>query len=109
MTNMPPCYRHFFAFYYPNGVDRLNRRATVEVIAFTCLIARENWVELINNNARKAGKPNLSIKAKSTEVRRMLSMVKGDKFIFNPVTTESNFYLNELSNTNYFLTDVYRE
>lgn len=80
-----------------------------EVISFTCLLTRENWVELMNKKARLAGKSCLATKAKSSEVRKLLCFSKGDRFKFKPVTPLSSVFLPELSDKTYFLTDVNRE
>ncbi|MFX2258416.1 hypothetical protein V6380_16875 [Acinetobacter variabilis] len=108
MTTMPSCNRHFFALYYPDGFDHANKYAIPDVITFTCLITRENWVELMNKNSSRLGKPPLATKAKSSEVRKLLYFSKGDSFSFKPVTPESCAFLPELSDKTYYLTDVNR-
>ncbi len=108
MTAMPSYNRHYYAFYYSDGVDHANKSVIPVVIAFTCSITRGNWVELMNKSFSRAGMSSLAIQAKSSEVRKLLYLCKGDSFTFKPVTPESFAFLPELSDKTYYLTDVNR-
>lgn len=100
--------RHYYALFYPDGIESSKKRARPNVIGFKCLITRENWVELINKQAAIQGKKNYAIKASSSEVRKLLYLYKGDSLIFEPIGPDSIFFIPALSNKTYFLTDVNR-
>ena len=105
---MPSYNRHYYAFYYSDGVDHAKKSVIPDVIAFTCPITRVNWVELMNKDFSRAGKSSPAIQAKSSEVRKLLYICKGDSFVFKPVTPDSFAFLPELSDKTYYLIDVNR-
>lgn len=100
--------RHFFAYYTPNGEDLKRKHRITAVIAFTCVLARENWIEFFNRDAVNSGHGILAHRATSQEIRKYFGMDKGDAFVFTPICSASRFYQPQLSDKTYYLTDVSR-
>lgn len=100
--------RHFFAFYIPNSEAIKSKHQGRGVIAFTCIIARENWIEFINRDTINSGRGILAHRTTSIKARNYLGMDKGDVFMFSPISSESIYFHPELSDQTYYLTDVNR-
>lgn len=62
----------------------------------------------MNKNVIRAGKALVATKAKSSEVRKLFCLARGDTFKFIPVLPTSYLYVPELSDKSYFLTEVIR-
>ncbi len=101
--------RHFFACYSSKGEAYIKTHQMADVIAFTCSITRDNWVELNNKYAFNSGKGDVAIKATSKFARKVMCWEKGDQLTFKPVQPDSVLFLPELSSYTYYLTTVDRE
>lgn len=101
--------RYYFACYSAQGEEYLKTKKLADVIAFTCRITRENWIEITNRNAANRGKEKVAFKVTSSFIRRsILHVEKGDEFKFSPIQPDSLFYIGELAEKTYFFTEVIR-
>ena len=100
--------RHFFAYYTPNSEEVKRKHQITAVLAFTCVLARENWLEFFNRDCINSGRGVMAHRATSLEIRKHFGMEKGDTFLFTEVCSESRFYQSMLSDKTYYLTDVNR-
>jgi hypothetical protein len=98
--------RHFFACYSAHGEAYIKTHHMADVIAFTCSITRDNWVEINNKHAFNRGKGDVAIKVTSKFARKVMCWEKGDNFIFKPIKPDSILFVPELSTYTYYLTTV---
>lgn len=108
MNNITFKKRHFFACYSLHGEAYIQNKMLGDVIAFTCPIARDNWIELTNKYSSNCGKGSVAIKASSTFARKVLSWEKGQTLLFQPIEPDSIFFISELSGKSLYLTTVDR-
>lgn len=101
--------RHYFACYSAKGEEHFYQKQIADVLAFSCPITRDNWIEITNKNAANLGKSNVAFKVSAPFIRKsILHFEKGDEFKFEPIKPDSIFYLADLADKTYFLTEIIR-